>query len=158
MISRHSSGSASSENLWCDPSQVTASTTFRPGAFCFSSGFSKSTFQSSGWVQTKAFFNATLTIKMVFTVPSMISANFDFFAPSSNRPFPVYPPTSTHPEGKLRLLYEANPITMIAEQANGMATNGSQKILDIEPTSIHQRTPLIVGSQVEIEALQQELR
>lgn len=69
----------------------------------------------------------------------------------------MYPPTSTHPNGKLRLLYEANPIAFIAEQAGGRAMSGSSRILDIEPSSIHQRTPLIVGSRVEMEALQQEL-
>ncbi len=62
----------------------------------------------------------------------------------------LYPPTDTHPGGKLRLLYEANPIAFIAEQAGGMATSGSQRILEIEPHDIHQRTPLIVGSEVEM--------
>lgn len=66
----------------------------------------------------------------------------------------LYPPTKKHPEGKLRLLYEANPVAFIAEQAGGMATDGSQRILDIEPTSIHQRTSLAVGSVVEMEELQ----
>ncbi|MFK7766114.1 MAG: class 1 fructose-bisphosphatase [Mariniblastus sp.] len=65
----------------------------------------------------------------------------------------MYPPTSDHPNGKLRLLYEANPIAFIAEQAGGLATNGQERILEIDPTSVHQRTPLIVGSQVEMEAL-----
>ncbi|MEQ1906137.1 MAG: class 1 fructose-bisphosphatase [Pirellulaceae bacterium] len=69
----------------------------------------------------------------------------------------MYPPTSTHPAGKLRLLYEANPIALIAEQAGGMATDGRQRILDIQPESIHQRTPLIVGSQVEMSALEKIL-
>lgn len=62
----------------------------------------------------------------------------------------MYPPTKTHAEGKLRLLYEANPIAFIAEQAGGIATDGNQRILDIQPTGIHQRTPLIVGSQLEM--------
>ena len=69
----------------------------------------------------------------------------------------MYPPTSTHPDGKLRLLYEANPIAFIAEQAGGFATNGVGRILEIEPTKVHQRTPLIVGSKVEMEALADEL-
>jgi fructose-1,6-bisphosphatase I len=69
----------------------------------------------------------------------------------------MYPPTSTHPAGKLRLLYEANPIALIAEQAGGIATDGRQRILDIQPESIHQRTPLIVGSQVEMSALEKIL-
>ncbi len=71
----------------------------------------------------------------------------------------MYPPTSDFAEGKLRLLYEANPIAFIAEQAGGVATNGRQRILDIHPTDIHQRTPFVVGSHVEmkrLEALQQQ--
>lgn len=63
----------------------------------------------------------------------------------------LYPPTVTHPSGKLRLLYEANPIAFIAEQAGGRATDGRQPIVDIVPASIHQRTPLVVGSAVEME-------
>src|SRR5205823_8537849 len=58
----------------------------------------------------------------------------------------MYPPTSQYPEGKLRLMYEANPIAFLAEQAGGMATNGQTRILDIRPTGLHQRTPLLVGS------------
>jgi fructose-1,6-bisphosphatase I len=64
----------------------------------------------------------------------------------------LYPPTKSHPGGKLRLMYEANPLAFIAEQAGGMATDGRRRILDIEPESIHQRTPLVIGSRVEMEA------
>jgi fructose-1,6-bisphosphatase I len=64
----------------------------------------------------------------------------------------VYPPTKKYPGGKLRLLYEANPLAFIAEQAGGLATDGSRRILDIRPDDIHQRTPLILGSRVEVEA------
>jgi len=63
----------------------------------------------------------------------------------------LYPPTLDYPQGKLRLLYEANPIAYIAEHAGGVATNGRQRILDIEPDSIHERTPLIVGSKHELD-------
>ena len=62
----------------------------------------------------------------------------------------LYPPTRTHPEGKLRLLYEANPMAFIAEQAGGRATNGQGRILEIQPRDIHQRTPLVIGSQAEV--------
>lgn len=65
----------------------------------------------------------------------------------------LYPPTKKYPDGKLRLLYEANPVAFIAEQAGGVATNGRQRILDIHPESIHQRTCLAVGSVVEMEEL-----
>ena len=63
----------------------------------------------------------------------------------------LYPPTKIHPRGKLRLLYEANPIAFIAEQAGGAATDGETPILKIQPEAIHQRTPLVVGGKVEME-------
>jgi fructose-1,6-bisphosphatase I len=66
----------------------------------------------------------------------------------------LYPPTDKAPQGKLRLLYEANPLAMIAEQAGGTAVNGTTRILDIVGDGIHARTPLVVGSSVEVEALQ----
>lgn len=69
----------------------------------------------------------------------------------------LYPPTDKAPNGKLRLLYEANPLAMIAEQSGGAATNGSTRILDLVPTDIHQRTPLVLGSKAEVEALAQKL-
>lgn len=57
-----------------------------------------------------------------------------------------YPADARSPEGKLRLLYEANPLAWIAEEAGGRATNGRENILDLEVTSLHQRTPLYIGS------------
>jgi fructose-1,6-bisphosphatase I len=63
----------------------------------------------------------------------------------------LYPPTVSHPEGKLRLLYEANPLAFIAEQAGGMAIDGEQRILSLRPKEIHQRTPLVLGSRLEVE-------
>jgi len=57
-------------------------------------------------------------------------------------------------KGKLRLLYEANPLAMIAEQSGGGAVNGAERILDLMPTDIHQRVGFIVGSKREVEALQ----
>lgn len=65
----------------------------------------------------------------------------------------LYPPTKQKTGGKLRLLYEANPLAMIAEQAGGLATNGSERILELKPGAIHQRTPFMVGSKVEMEQL-----
>lgn len=58
----------------------------------------------------------------------------------------IYPSYAGHPNGKLRLLYECNPIAMLIEQAGGTATDGKQRILDIQPTELHQRTPFFVGS------------
>jgi len=62
----------------------------------------------------------------------------------------VYPPITGFPSGRLRLLYEANPVSFLAEQAGGAASNGSMRLLDVQPTDIHQRTPLIVGGEVEM--------
>ncbi|MEZ5357056.1 MAG: hypothetical protein R2762_30820, partial [Bryobacteraceae bacterium] len=64
----------------------------------------------------------------------------------------LYPPTASHPGGKLRLLYEANPLAFLAEQAGGMAIDGQRRILDIDPADIHERTPLVVGGRGEVEA------
>jgi fructose-1,6-bisphosphatase I len=64
----------------------------------------------------------------------------------------LYPPTKKHPNGKLRLMYEANPLAFIAEQAGGQACDGRERILQIQPKAIHQRTPLVIGSKVEMEA------
>jgi fructose-1,6-bisphosphatase I len=58
----------------------------------------------------------------------------------------LYPGEVNKPEGKLRLLYEANPMAMVVEQAGGNASNGVTRILDIEPKQLHQRVPLIIGS------------
>jgi fructose-1,6-bisphosphatase I len=62
-----------------------------------------------------------------------------------------YPANEKAPRGKLRLLYEANPLAFIAEQAGGRATDGYGSILDIDPTELHQRTPLYIGSRSEVE-------
>lgn len=64
----------------------------------------------------------------------------------------MYPPTTNHPEGKLRLLYEANPLAFIAERAGGMAIDGDQPILSLRHKKIHEGTPLVVGGRSEVEA------
>jgi fructose-1,6-bisphosphatase I len=69
----------------------------------------------------------------------------------------LYPPTTDAPKGKLRLLYEANPIAFLAEQAGGAGTDGQRRILDKEPTHLHERTPLIVGSRNEVERVMKYL-
>ncbi|MFQ5865367.1 MAG: class 1 fructose-bisphosphatase [bacterium] len=58
----------------------------------------------------------------------------------------LYPGDKKNPRGKLRLMYEANPLAFIVEHAGGYASDGEQRILEIQPESIHQRTPLIIGS------------
>ncbi len=59
----------------------------------------------------------------------------------------MYPKSSKSSNGKLRLLYECNPMAFLAEQANGKASNGFTRIMDIEPTELHQRVPFICGSK-----------
>ncbi|HVE33366.1 MAG TPA: class 1 fructose-bisphosphatase [Gemmatimonadaceae bacterium] len=63
----------------------------------------------------------------------------------------AYPANRKTPRGKLRLLYEANPLAFIVEQAGGAATDGAQRVLDVSPTELHQRTPLFIGSKHEVE-------
>ena len=70
----------------------------------------------------------------------------------------LYPPTSKAPKGKLRLLYEANPLAFLAEQAGGMATTGVERVLEVRPDGIHQRTPFCFGSRREMEALAAAVR
>lgn len=59
----------------------------------------------------------------------------------------LYPSTATHPQGKLRLLYECNPVAFLAEQAGGKASDGKNRILDIMPEKLHQRSPFFVGTE-----------
>jgi fructose-1,6-bisphosphatase I len=69
----------------------------------------------------------------------------------------AYPANAKAPKGKLRLLYEANPLAFVVEQAGGAACDGVQRILDIHPTELHQRTPLYIGSKSEVELAQEIL-
>ncbi len=68
----------------------------------------------------------------------------------------MYPGTTDKPKGKLRLLYECNPFAFIMEVAGGRATDGKQRILDIIPTELHQRTPMFIGSRDMMQELEQE--
>lgn len=63
----------------------------------------------------------------------------------------IYPTSKKAPSGKLRLLYECNPMAYLIEQAGGMATDGKNNILDIKPIDLHQRTPLFIGSKKMVE-------
>ena len=62
-----------------------------------------------------------------------------------------YPANRKSPGGKLRLMYEANPLAFICEQAGGAACDGTQRILDVQPTELHQRVPLYIGSRKDVE-------
>jgi fructose-1,6-bisphosphatase I len=66
----------------------------------------------------------------------------------------LYPPTAKAPTGKLRLMYEANPMAMLIEQAGGAASDGTTRILDKKPAKLHERTPLYIGSKQEVEIVQ----
>ncbi|HZW62322.1 MAG TPA: class 1 fructose-bisphosphatase [Flavobacteriaceae bacterium] len=70
----------------------------------------------------------------------------------------IYPETSKNPNGKLRLLYECNPMAFLAEQAGGKASDGFTRILDIQPTALHQRVPFICGSNPMVEKAEEFMR
>ncbi len=62
----------------------------------------------------------------------------------------MYPADSRNPSGKLRLMYECNPMAMIVENAGGLALDGSKRVLEIEPHSLHERTPVFLGSEFDV--------
>ena len=62
----------------------------------------------------------------------------------------LYPADTRSPQGKLRLLYEAAPLAFVVDQAGGLATDGRQSILDVAPETLHQRTPLVIGSKQDV--------
>lgn len=70
----------------------------------------------------------------------------------------IYPSSKKSPQGKLRLLYECNPMAYLMEQAGGKATDGFRPILDIEPSALHQRTPLFIGSTQMVEKAEAFMR
>jgi fructose-1,6-bisphosphatase I len=63
----------------------------------------------------------------------------------------IYPDVLSAPKGKLRLLYECNPLAFIAEQAGGLASTGRERVLEIKPEELHQRVPYYVGSKLMVE-------
>jgi len=63
----------------------------------------------------------------------------------------MYPGTKDTPKGKLRLMYECNPMAFIMEQAGGVATTGHMRILDVVPEAIHQRVPIFLGSKDDVQ-------
>jgi fructose-1,6-bisphosphatase I/sedoheptulose-1,7-bisphosphatase len=67
----------------------------------------------------------------------------------------MYPRDTKQPSrpGRLRLLYEANPMAFIVEQAGGAASTGRERLLEVEPTELHQRVPVILGSKSEVERI-----
>jgi fructose-1,6-bisphosphatase I len=70
----------------------------------------------------------------------------------------IYPSTAKAPKGKLRLLYECNPLALIIEQAGGKASDGQRRILELMPTSLHQRTSLFIGSARMVAKAEESMR
>jgi len=66
----------------------------------------------------------------------------------------MYPADSRNPNGKLRLMYECNPMAFIIEQAGGRASNGKQRMLDIQPQRLHQRVPIYIGSEEDVKMVE----
>ena len=69
----------------------------------------------------------------------------------------IYPPTAKNPDGKLRLLYEANPMAMLIEQAGGLSSSGDQPTMQIQPDRLHQRVPVLLGSPEEVARVREYL-
>jgi fructose-1,6-bisphosphatase I len=70
----------------------------------------------------------------------------------------LYPSTASHPKGKLRLLYECNPMAFLAEQAGGKASDGANRILDIQPETLHQRCPFFCGNDAMVNDVERFIR
>ena len=67
----------------------------------------------------------------------------------------MYPADHSHPNGKLRLMYECNPMSFIVESAGGRASNGKQRIIEIQPKSLHENTPLFIGSEEDVKIVEE---
>jgi len=67
----------------------------------------------------------------------------------------MYPADSRNPNGKLRLMYECNPMAFIVEEAGGRASNGKKRLLEIKPETLHQRTPIFIGSEVDVKMVEE---
>ena len=70
----------------------------------------------------------------------------------------MYPADSRNPNGKLRLMYECNPMAFIVEQAGGRASNGKQRMLEVQPTSLHQRRPIFIWSEEDVLLVEKFMR
>ena len=67
----------------------------------------------------------------------------------------MYPADSRHPKGKLRLMYECNPMAFIVESAGGRATDGKTRILELQPKELHERTPVFIGSEDDVKKVEE---
>lgn len=90
---------------------------------------------------------------------TLSTSNSTLSTPFPKPPFPLllrnrYPGDKKNPNGKLRLLYECAPMSFIAEQAGGKGSTGTERVMDIVPTGVHQRVPLFIGSPGEVDYLE----
>lgn len=67
----------------------------------------------------------------------------------------MYPADHRHPKGKLRLMYECNPMSFIVEAAGGRASDGRRRILEIQPKSLHENTPLFIGNKEDVKKIEE---
>lgn len=94
-------------------------------------------------------FNMRWLASLVAEAYRILTRGGVFLYPADRRP--------GYSDGRIRLLYEANPIAFLVEQAGGAATNGTEEILDLTPTSLHQRVPLVFGSRTKVERVRRYL-
>ena len=92
-------------------------------------------------------FNTRWVAAMVGDVHRILCRGGIFMYPFDNR----YSKNDPNKAGKLRLMYEANPMSLLIENAGGLSTDAKQRIMDIEPTDIHQRVPVVLGSKNEVQ-------
>ncbi len=111
-----------------------------------------------GVKQYLRFIKTSNEVKKPYTLRYVGSLVADFHRNLLKGGIYLYPGTTDKPQGKLRLMYEGNPMAMLAEQAGGMATNGYSDVLDTDPTELHQRTPLFLGSKDEVTMIQEFIK
>lgn len=113
-------------------------------------GWSKGMEQYAHWLQNE--YSPALSYRYI---GSMVA---DFHRNLIHGGIFIYPSTPAKPDGKIRLLYEAAPLAFLAEQAGGYGSNGKESLLEIEPTDIHQRTPVFIGNRDMVEKAEEFLR
>ena len=111
-----------------------------------------------GVKQYLRFIKTSNEVKKPYTLRYVGSLVADFHRNLLKGGIYLYPGTTDKPQGKLRLMYEGNPMAMLAEQAGGMATNGYTDVLDTDPVELHQRTPLFLGSKEEVTMIQEFIK
>lgn len=111
-----------------------------------------------GVKQYLRFIKTSNEVKKPYTLRYVGSLVADFHRNLLKGGIYLYPGTTDKPQGKLRLMYEGNPMAFLAEEAGGMATNGYSDVLDTDATELHQRTPLFLGSKDEVTMIQEFIK